>query len=72
MNGDSGGFDWGTAIMVGENMAERWYSLITGKQAPPQQPGAVIDTPLGRGAIDRNTIVIVAVAVVAAVVLLKR
>jgi hypothetical protein len=72
MNGDQGGFDWGAAIMVGNDIAQQWYSLVTQKPLPERQEGIAVDLPGIKGTAGTSTLVLVGLIVVAAVFLLKK
>lgn len=69
MDQDSG-FDWGSAIMVGNEIAQQWYSLVTQKPLP-QQEGVVLGPTGGRVTVGTNTIILVALVAVAAVLIYK-
>lgn len=68
MNGD-GGFDWGSAIMVGNEIGQQWYALVTGKTLPTQE-GATIGPGGVRVTAGTNTTIIVVAALALAAVLL--
>jgi hypothetical protein len=72
MNGDSGGFDWGAAVMVGNDIAQQWYSLITQKPLPTRQEGVAVDLPGLHGTAGTTTLIVVGAVIVAVVLLLKK
>jgi len=68
---DDGGFDWGSTIMVGNEIAQQWYSLITQKPLPTRSEGISLSGPGVSVTAGRNTLFIVGAIVVAAILLMR-
>jgi len=69
---NEGGTDWGQIVMVGNEIGQQWYALITGKTLPTQEGVSVGPSGARIVAGTNTTIVIVAVVLVAGLLLWKK
>jgi hypothetical protein len=69
---DNGGgdMDWGSLIMLGNDLAMQWYS-VTHQNAPIPQPQLIPGTNLPTRTVD-HTLLLLGVVAVAAVLLLRK